>query len=166
MHTTPLVTVELVNPKSWCDWVSRCVNKFRATLLLNFCFHVLPGYPPAPHSPSLSSVCPIRCVPKCSMAVMPAGAHGAHFLMRPWSILAMPRCQRFPWALFGARPPERTGQQKSKGTQHGFFLHRRDHRNFMILKIHHKIECFCKFLDIKNGPFWSPLAPKGAPCWY
>ena len=49
-------------------------------------------------------------------------------------------------------------------TQHGFFLHCRDHRNFMILKIHRKIECFCKFSDIKNGPFWSPLAPKGAPC--
>ena len=31
-------------------------------------------------------------------------------------------------------------------------------------KINRKSECFCKFLDIKNGPFGSPLEPKGAPC--
>ena len=49
-------------------------------------------------------------------------------------------------------------------TQHGFFLHRRDHRNFMILKIHCKSDSFFNFSDIKNGPFWSPLAPKGAQC--
>ena len=107
MRTTPLVTVELVNPKSSFDWISRCMNKSRATSLLNFCFHVLPGYPPAPHSPSLSSVCPTRCMPKYPMAAMPAGAHGAHFLMRPWSILAMPRCQRFRFALFGRRTDSR-----------------------------------------------------------
>ena len=31
----------------------------------------------------------------------------------PWSSLAMPRCQRFSWPSFGARPEGRGGQQKS-----------------------------------------------------
>ena len=29
-----------------------------------------------------------------------------------WSSLAMPRCQRFSWPLFGARPDERGGEEK------------------------------------------------------
>ena len=49
-------------------------------------------------------------------------------------------------------------------TQHGFFLHRLNHQNFMILKIHLKICSFFKFSDIKNGPFGLALAPKGAQC--
>ena len=49
-------------------------------------------------------------------------------------------------------------------TQHGCFLHRRDHRNFMILKINCKSHSFFNFSDIKNGLLWSPLAPKGTQC--
>ena len=33
--------------------------------------------------------------------------------VRPWSSLAMPRCQRSSWPLFGARAEERVRQQKS-----------------------------------------------------
>ena len=105
--------------------------------------HVLPGGDTLPRlttprnpQPATSLECPVTTGP------VPAGAHGAHFLMRPWSILAMPRCQRFPWAVFGARPPQRTGQQKSKGkTEKNESLIKKNGMNFqdLISKISEKL---------------------------
>ena len=97
--------------------------------------HVLPGGDALPlpttsryPQPTISLACLITTGP------MPGGTHGAHRPMRPWSILAMPRCQRFPWALFGARPPERTGQQKSKGkTEKNESLIKKNGMNFQDL---------------------------------
>ena len=54
----------------------------------------------------------------------------------------MPRCQRFPWAVFGARPPERTGQQKSKGkTEKNESLIKQDGMNFkdLLAKLSQKV---------------------------
>ena len=54
----------------------------------------------------------------------------------------MPRCQRFPWDLFGARPPERTGQQKSKGkTEKNESLIKKNGMNFqdLISKLSEKV---------------------------
>ena len=45
-------------------------------------------------------------------------------------------------------------------TQHGFFLHRRDHRNFMILKIHRKIEGIASFRISNMVCFGCPLHQK------
>ena len=69
-----------------------------ANLLLTFCragIHSLRLTTPRNPQPATSLECPVTTGP------VPAGAHGAHFHMRPWSILAMPRCQRFRCALFG-----------------------------------------------------------------
>ena len=44
------------------------------------------------------------------------------------------------------------------------FMNHGKNYNFIILKIRFKISRFFKFLDIKNSPFWLPLAPKGAQC--
>ena len=135
--------------------------------------HVLPGGDTLPRlttprnpQPATSLECPV------TTGSVPAGAHGAHFLMRPWSILAMPRCQRFRCALFGQEngfesqnrvpKPRRTKVYRRKTASverirvprclrrsliHFFntkilFMNHSEHYNFIILKIHFKISKF------------------------
>ena len=49
----------------------------------------------------------------CRLKAEETCSHSHQCPVRPWSSLAMPRCQRFLWPLFGARPDERGGEQKS-----------------------------------------------------
>ena len=49
----------------------------------------------------------------CRLKAEETCSHSHQCPVRPWSSLAMPRCQRFSWPLFGARPDERGGEEKS-----------------------------------------------------
>ena len=90
----------------------------RLTLPGNFLSHTLLRIPPRPRQTRANPHPPHP--PKCenTKCPMPTEAYGAQLPwrqcpVRPWSSLAMPRCQRFSWPLFGARPEGRGGQQKS-----------------------------------------------------
>ena len=112
----PTLTCEIVSAEGLRPRAARHLHDaIQADLACQLSSHVLPGGDALPlpttscsPQPTISLACLSTTGP------MPGGTHSAHRPMRPWSILAMPRCQRFPWALFGARPPERTGQQKSE----------------------------------------------------
>ena len=53
------------------------------------------------------------CNRTCRLKAEETCSHSHQCPARPWSSLAMPRCQRSSWPLFGARAEERVGQQKS-----------------------------------------------------
>ena len=66
----------------------------------------------------------------CRLKAEETCSHSHQGPVRPWSSLAMPRCQRSSWPLFGARAEERVGQQKSAAkTQKNESLRKQDGTN-------------------------------------
>ena len=118
VHTPPTVVGELVSAMAdecgqpdrsmmHSRLISRCNFLFPALLRISPCLRQLPANPHPAQPP-----CATGPVPNAGRRLW---RHGliAPCPVRPWSKLAMPMCQRFSWPLFGARPDEWGGEQKS-----------------------------------------------------